>query len=46
MRGFATSPSNYTAGVRPRRFLEATTAKIKLDIILGKKLKRRPKDIG
>ena len=43
MRGFATSPINYTSGLRPRKFLEATTARMKMDIILGKKLKNTPK---
>ncbi len=43
MKGFATSPSNYTRGLRPRRFLAATSARVKMDIILGKKLKTTPK---
>lgn len=42
MRGFATSPSNYTVGLRPRKFLAATAAKLRLDIIIGKKLKVKP----
>jgi len=46
MRGFATSPSNYTSGLRPRRFLAATSAKMKMDIILGKKLKSAPKKVA
>jgi len=46
MRGFATSPSNYTAGLRPRRFLAETTAKMKMDIILGKKLKKAPTKVA
>jgi len=40
MRGFATSTNPYSGGLRPRRFLAATTAKAKMDIILGKKLKK------
>ncbi|MFT4565750.1 MAG: hypothetical protein ACI9FN_000703 [Saprospiraceae bacterium] len=40
MRGFATSFNPYSVGMRPRRFLEATAAKAKMDIILGKKLKK------
>ncbi len=43
MRGFATSPSNYTVGLRPRRFFAATSDRMKMDIILGKKLKTQPK---
>lgn len=39
MKGFATSPSNYTSGLRPRKFFAARAAKIKMDIILGKNLK-------
>jgi len=46
MKGFATSPSNYTSGLRPRRFLAATTEKMKMDIILGKKLKKAPKKVA
>ena len=42
MRGFATSPQNYTSGLRPRKFFAATADKIKMDIILGKKLKTTP----
>ncbi len=42
MRGFATSPSPYTTGLRPRKFLPETSARIKMDIILGKKLKKTP----
>ena len=38
MRGFATSPSPYTTGMRPRKFFPETAARIKMDIILGKKL--------
>ncbi|MFT4566993.1 MAG: hypothetical protein ACI9FN_001955 [Saprospiraceae bacterium] len=40
MLGFTRSFSPYSAGLRPRRFLEATVAKAKMDIILGKKLKK------
>lgn len=40
MRGFATSFNPYSGGLRPRRFLAATVAKAKLDIILGKYLKK------
>lgn len=39
MKGFATSPSNFTSGLRPRRFFAATAQKMKMDIMLGKKQK-------
>ena len=43
MRGFATSSNPYEKGLRPRRFFEETTARVKMEIILGKKLKNTPK---
>jgi hypothetical protein len=39
MKGFATSPMNYTSGLRPRRFFAATKRRMRMDIILGKKQK-------
>ena len=43
MRGFATSSNPYERGLRPRRFLEETSTRVKMEIILGKKLKNTPR---
>lgn len=50
MKGFATSPINYTSGLRPRKFFAATKRRIRMDIILGKKQKEtiaiKPKQLA
>ena len=43
MRGFATSSNPYERGLRPRKFLAETSARVKMEIILGKKIKNTPR---